>query len=302
MDISKLAHCVAVAREGSFAAAAVTIPLSQSALTRSVQSLERTYGIQIFERGKNGVRLTGEGEEFIGIAEEILWSAGRAEERLAAVATGESATVRFGAGSAMASSILPAVLDCLADRSAHVEIRTGSNAILRSLLSRGEIDFFLGAVPTRSQSYKSAYGYRVELIAPVVGSMMVAMRAGHPLAEGVLTPERLEKFPVACKPFMKSRYEESGLAELGIRHPSIYVDDYHVLVKLICDSDFIMLSNWAVDTLQPPGEIIRRSLSAPNEFQHWSWGFVSSNHTSFSAAVSVVLDAIRSHIKELSTD
>ncbi|MFJ8019403.1 LysR family transcriptional regulator [Streptomyces sp. NPDC096311] len=300
MDISKLEHCVAVAREGSFAAAAATIPLSQSALTRSIQSLERTYGITIFERGKNGVRLTGEGEEFIAIAEEILWSAGRAEERLTAVATGENATVRFGAGSAMASSILPAVLACMEARSVHFEIRTGSNAILRSLLSRGEIDFFLGAVPTTAQTYKSAYGYRVEVVAPVVGSLMVAMRAGHPLAEGLLFPERVEQFPVACKPFMKSRYEESGLAELGIRHPAIYIDDYHVLVKLIHDSDFIMLSNWAVDTLQPPGEIVTRSLPAPNEFQHWSWGFVSSSHTSFSAAASAVLEAVRDHIKGLS--
>jgi hypothetical protein len=107
-------------------------------------------------------------------------------------------------------------------------------------------------------------------------------------------------FPVACKPFVKTRYEESALAELGIRNPSIYVDDYHFLVKLILGSDFIVLSNWAVDTLQPPGEIVMRSLSAPNGFQHWSWGSVWSSHTPFSAATTAILDAIRGYLKDTS--
>jgi DNA-binding transcriptional LysR family regulator len=65
MDLNKLRHAVVIAREGSFSAAAAAIPMSQPALTRSIQSLEDKYGITLFERGRSGVRLTPDGERLV---------------------------------------------------------------------------------------------------------------------------------------------------------------------------------------------------------------------------------------------
>src|SRR3546814_18703107 len=63
--LRKVNHVIEIARQGGFAKAAATLNITQSALTRSVQILEDHLGIQVFERGPRGIRLTREGEEVI---------------------------------------------------------------------------------------------------------------------------------------------------------------------------------------------------------------------------------------------
>lgn len=113
VDLTKLRHAVAVAREGSFSAAAELVHISQPALSRSIQMLEARYGMVLFERGRAGARLTLQGAEFIGIAEELLRRAASVDEQLQLVGRGRPAEVSFGIGSASAASFLPDILASL---------------------------------------------------------------------------------------------------------------------------------------------------------------------------------------------
>ena len=58
MDLNKWRHAVGVADNGSFTAAAMHLHISQPALSRSIQSLERELGLVLFERNAAGVVVT----------------------------------------------------------------------------------------------------------------------------------------------------------------------------------------------------------------------------------------------------
>jgi DNA-binding transcriptional LysR family regulator len=57
MDV-RLKHAVAVAKCGSFTAAAKLIGVTQSAVTRAVADLERQLGYDLFHRTARGAFLT----------------------------------------------------------------------------------------------------------------------------------------------------------------------------------------------------------------------------------------------------
>lgn len=72
MNILHMKYAVEVARVGSLSQAAQYLILAQPNLSRSIKEFEAEIGIKIFERSTKGMRLTPEGEDFIGYAKEIL--------------------------------------------------------------------------------------------------------------------------------------------------------------------------------------------------------------------------------------
>ena len=62
MDWDKLKIFHAVAEAGSFTRATVNLNLSQSAISRQIQSLEQGLKVQLFERHARGLTLTENGE------------------------------------------------------------------------------------------------------------------------------------------------------------------------------------------------------------------------------------------------
>lgn len=72
MEIRDLEYFVAVARNESFTRAAREMFISQSSLSEAVRRLERSLGVELFERTQHGVRLTGRGKFFVQRAEAIL--------------------------------------------------------------------------------------------------------------------------------------------------------------------------------------------------------------------------------------
>ena len=86
MDLRQVAYVVAVVDEGGFTRAAASIPISQPALSQSIQSLERELGTPLFHRLGREVRLTAAGEAFMGPARAMLREAGNARAVVADVA------------------------------------------------------------------------------------------------------------------------------------------------------------------------------------------------------------------------
>ena len=68
MTLKQLRYIVTVADTGNITEAAGKLYIAQPSLTASIQELEKEYGITIFERSKKGIRLTPEGDEFLGYA------------------------------------------------------------------------------------------------------------------------------------------------------------------------------------------------------------------------------------------
>ena len=72
MDWDKLKIFYAVAEAGSFTKATTNLNLSQSAISRQIQSLEQNLKVSLFERHARGLSLTDNGEYLFKTAHEVI--------------------------------------------------------------------------------------------------------------------------------------------------------------------------------------------------------------------------------------
>ena len=72
MDWNKLKIFHAVAEAGSFTSATVILNISQSAISRQIQSLEEDLKVKLFERHARGLTLTENGEYVYKTAREVI--------------------------------------------------------------------------------------------------------------------------------------------------------------------------------------------------------------------------------------
>lgn len=72
MNILHMKYAVEVAKTGSLNKAAERLLTAQPNISRAIKELESHLGITIFDRSTRGMKLTPQGEEFIGYAQGIL--------------------------------------------------------------------------------------------------------------------------------------------------------------------------------------------------------------------------------------
>ena len=72
ISLKQLRYFEAVARIRHFGKAAEQCSVTQPALSMQIQELEKTLGVQLLERSRNGVMLTEAGRDIAGRATRIL--------------------------------------------------------------------------------------------------------------------------------------------------------------------------------------------------------------------------------------
>ncbi|WP_439578709.1 LysR family transcriptional regulator [Elioraea sp.] len=150
MDLKRLRGFVAVADAGSVSAAAVRLRLTQPALSRQLRDLQQDLGLRLFEPVGRGLRLSGEGEEFLPQARDLLGHADAVAERARALALGDTGVLRVGATGQLIESVFPAFLRRYQRDfpGVHVmPVEAGATEHTR-LLDRGEIHVAIGIRPT----------------------------------------------------------------------------------------------------------------------------------------------------------
>lgn len=177
MDARRLSHLLAAVRHRSLTEAAAALELTQPALSRSIQALERAIGGPLLERGRFGVRPTALGEALAAHAEAIEDELQQAA-RLAAARQAEAARLTIGCGPSEATRLLPLALDAVrrAERPPRVSVLYGLNESLMPMVKSGEIDLALSSIP--------ATAHDPELLhEPLhVDAGVVVARSSHPLA------------------------------------------------------------------------------------------------------------------------
>ena len=73
MNLSQMRMFLEVVRHGSLSEAARQHQLTQPAVTRKMQRLEKELGTELFERGEgHQIKLTSRGRDFLNFAEKVL--------------------------------------------------------------------------------------------------------------------------------------------------------------------------------------------------------------------------------------
>ncbi len=110
MEFDQLRTFAAIARLGSLSAASEAVSLSQPAVSRQVQVLERRLGARLLERGARGVQLTEAGEAVARAAGDVLARVEELQAEVAMLRGGEGGTLRLGATVTVCLYLLPSLL------------------------------------------------------------------------------------------------------------------------------------------------------------------------------------------------
>ncbi|MYR34165.1 LysR family transcriptional regulator [Nocardiopsis alba] len=143
LDLTRMRTFVAVAGQLSFSGAARRLGLSQSAVSQQVRRLEEEIGRTLLERDTHTVRLTAEGETFLGYAHRML---DLNDEAIGAVASSQPrGRVRFGVSEDFALTRLPDFLRRFRARHPHIDLEftVELSVMLHRRLRAGELDAVL---------------------------------------------------------------------------------------------------------------------------------------------------------------
>jgi DNA-binding transcriptional LysR family regulator len=183
--LTELEAVLAVARHGSFRAAAAELEMSTSALSQSVATLEARIGARLFHRTTRSVRLTESGERFVTEVGPAVTSIRGAMERAGESASDPTGALRLNTSAGAARRLMKPLLVPYMQRYPRVRLELVTEARLIDIVREGydagfrTLDIVPGdmvAVPT---------GPRIRLL--VVGSPSYFARHGRPRHPGDLS-------------------------------------------------------------------------------------------------------------------
>jgi DNA-binding transcriptional LysR family regulator len=144
MEIRELRAFIAVAEEGSQSAAARRLHLSQSALSQTIQSLERQLGVQLLARSSTGMAVTEAGGSLLREGRDLIAHHDRV---VADVAGGEASTraLRVGVPLEFPADLLPRAIGEMSATHplARVDVSHSSSATQFAALAAGQLDVAL---------------------------------------------------------------------------------------------------------------------------------------------------------------
>ncbi len=146
-DFQQLAHFLAVVKAGNFTRAAEQIGLSQPALSRSIQKLEKSVGEPLFERQPRGIKLTELGSFFLVRANQIR---DLVEDTFAELSdVSDRGQIRLAVIPTIAPYLLPKVLQKFGRKfpEVRVQVQEDTTQNIVRLCRDGDIDLAIVALP-----------------------------------------------------------------------------------------------------------------------------------------------------------
>lgn len=242
VNLKWLEHLVAVEEEGSLAAAARRVHLSQPALTRSIQALEAEVGMALCDRGARGVTLTEAGRMAANRARRILFETRCLTRDLALVHEHQIGSVRLGLGPLPAVILLPDVLCAMYRDSPKLRVVAQVDAAqtLLAALHAEQLDFIVAERRTMPVST----ALKVQRLLPEQSGLFV--RSGHAFCEGRVTRDQVREAALVSVPLPAGVHEQLRTS-LGCKPGEdlpfqVESNDFRALAHLTCQSDAVLLA------------------------------------------------------------
>jgi LysR family transcriptional regulator, regulator of abg operon len=245
MKLSALRDFSAVCECGSLRAAARLVGVTQPAITRSIQELEKELGAPLLERRSQGVRPTAVGEAFLRRARAVGNEIERARQEAAQLSGKLSGSLVVCMTGVPQITLLPDSLRLFHKHFPRVRLDVVDSPFHRVQLGLvdGSMDFYVGPLPRRLPG---------ELVAERLfeHSRVVIGRRGHPKAQARSLRELTECEWIAGTSMHNGDDEISPLfLAHGLTAPRIAMQAHSALTYLlgIVNSDMLMMvpAYWA---------------------------------------------------------
>lgn len=244
IDLRQCRHVLALDQHRNFARAADALGLTQPALTRSLQVLEKSVGARLFDRNRTRVEPTPVGDRLIERARLLVNQARDIEQDLQQMLGLEVGLLRIGAGPYPADLSVGTAIGRLVLRhpALMVDLSIGDWSELIRRVVLGEFELAVADIGLAKHDDR--------LVAESMPQHMMSFfcRAGHPLAgRAALSVEELRKHPLvgtSLPPQMaalaaKNKMGMRANLPTGITAPEIRVDTFALARRIVMESDAV---------------------------------------------------------------
>ena len=241
MNIKHLEHLLVLADTGSFSRAAEKLFITQSALSRSIQSLEEDLGSRVLDRIGKRNELTPLGLDVVSRARHIVRDASELRHSAQLLKHGGRGSISVGLGSGPAALLMvPLMCSAASQPGLRVAITQGPVELQIQQLRSRELDAMVvdmrRVIPGADLNIESLLELRAGFVA----------RAQHPLGRkrSVSLAEVL-RYPVACTPLSdevaRSLVDQYGLQANPSEMVTLRCDDVNGLLATVAQTDAIFL-------------------------------------------------------------
>jgi len=189
MELRQVRYVVAIARHGSFTAAAAELRIAQPALSRQIQQIEREIGVLLFDRSRRQISPTPAGLAFVARADTLLSDVLALREEMQEFAGLLRGRVVIGALQSLAELRLPGMLAAFHQRypGITVALREGNSGPLIDSLLAGQLDLALvHRIGTMQQAPAAWQGIEIEPL--YTEGLVLIMAPTHRLAHREQVP------------------------------------------------------------------------------------------------------------------
>lgn len=178
VELRHLRYVIAAAQRGSFRAAAASLGIQESAVSRRIRDLEDDLGVTLFTRSHGGVRLTRAGQRFLGDARRVMHQIDDATLNAAAFGRGEAGAIRIGILTSLASGFLSDLLRLYSQRHPNVNLELIEDGAREHIaaIQQGETDiaFLKDALVAKGCDQAHFWDERIYVVLPAAHEF-----AGH---------------------------------------------------------------------------------------------------------------------------
>ena len=254
LRLDDIDYFLAVAHHGQVRRAAAALGLSQPALTKGLQRLEKELGFPLFERGSRGMTLTPVAEQFRQRTQTLRTSLGDAIKEASDLHLGAMGLLRVGVSPLYAERLfVPACLQLHQQRpAARLRVMINLNDALIGALRLGDLDLSINAIPRVMPE-------DLDAAALMNDDLCMVVREDHPLLRRrrVRLQDLVDVHWMLPGPGVAGRRGvEARLAEAGLPPPRVAVEVSNTasqLSRLLLRSDLVALMSQAM-LAGPAGE------------------------------------------------
>jgi len=189
--IRELGFFLRVSEEASFSAAARSLDLDPSTISKVIQRLENRLGVRLFHRTSRVLQLTQEGEQFLAAAQKVMAALEEAEASVGPAATEATGVLRLSSTPAFARRRLAPLMPEFMERNPALRVEFVLAATPPDIFEQQiDVSFQSGNIPDSTLVARRITTARWQLCA----SPAYLQRAGRPRTPAELQQHRCLNF------------------------------------------------------------------------------------------------------------